>query len=100
VDNGRTLVPRHELVVDQATRWQEWQVVATSADETAIVAFLPRGGTLALDLRDISHPLAVTWYDPLTGAYRSQSSVDGGAVQTFASPFGAAMAVLRLDVVN
>jgi hypothetical protein len=100
VDNGRPLVPRHELVVDQATRWQDRQVAATSADDTTVVAFLPRGGTLTLDLRDVSHSLAVTWYQPLTGTYHRQETVQGGAEQTFTAPFGSAMAVLRLDVIN
>jgi hypothetical protein len=100
VDEGRSLVPRHDLVVGQAKQYQDWQVIARSADERTYVAFLPRGGAITLNLRSIQHPLAVTWYHPLTGEYRRQEAVSGGVERTFTAPFGSAMAVLRLDVID
>jgi hypothetical protein len=100
VDEGRPLVPRHDLVVGQASQYQDWQVIAMSADKRTYVAFLPKGGAITLNLRAIQHPLAVTWYHPLTGEYRRQAAVPGRVERTFTAPFGSAMAVLRLDVID
>jgi hypothetical protein len=100
VDEGRPLVPRHDLVVGQAEQYQDRQVMAVSAEETTYVAFLPKGGAITLNLHAVRHPLAVTWYHPLTGEYLRQEAVLGGVDQTLTAPFGPAMALLRLDVIH
>jgi hypothetical protein len=57
-------------------------------------AFLPQGGTISVDLTTLARTVEVTWYNPLTGQYRDQGTALGGAVRSFASPFGASPSAL------
>jgi len=96
LDGGRPLQPRHELITNQATRSQDRMVMGVSADGLTYAAFLPHGGTISLDLTSLEGRVESTWYNPLTGQYRKQDTVLGGAVCTFVSPFGASQSVLVL----
>ena len=97
LDGGRPFQPRHELITNQATRSQDRMVVGVSADGLTYAAFLPQGGTISLDLTALAGTtVGVTWYNPLTGQYRDQSTTPGGAVHAFVSPFGASQSALVL----
>jgi hypothetical protein len=97
LDGGRPLQPRHELITNQATRFQNRMVVGVSADGLTYAAFLPNGGTISLDLTAlVGTTVGVTWYNPLTGQYHDQGTTPGGAVHAFVSPFGASQAALVL----
>jgi hypothetical protein len=96
LDGGRPLRPRHELIQNQATHAEERMVVGVSTDGLTYAAFLPRGGTISVDLTTLARTIAVTWYDPLTGHYRDQGTTLGGAVRSFASPFGTRPSALVL----
>ena len=72
-------------------------VVGVAADGLTYAAFLPQGGTISLDLTALAgSTVGVTWYNPLTGRYRAQDPVHGGAVRALVSPFGASQSALVL----
>jgi hypothetical protein len=97
LDEGRPLQPRHELIQNQASRYQERMVLGVSADGLTYAAFLPKGGTITVDLTALAEStVGVTWYNPLTGQYRDQGTTPGGAVHSFTSPFGASQSALIL----
>jgi len=94
LDEGRPLVPRHELIRNQATSYANKMVIGVSSTGTTYAAFLPRGGTIALDLGELSGPAGVKWYNPFTGTYAGQTSTTGGTIRSFTAPFGTAQAIL------
>jgi hypothetical protein len=97
LDGGRPFQPRHELITNQATRYQDRMVVGVSADGLTYVAFLPQGGTISVDLKALAGTtVGVTWYNPLTGQYHDQGTTSGGAVRALVSPFGTSQAALVL----
>jgi hypothetical protein len=96
LDSGRPLRPRHELIQNQATRYEERMVVGVSTDGLTYAAFLPQGGTISVDLTALARTVEVTWYDPLIGHYSDQETALGGAVRSFVSPFGARPSALVL----
>jgi hypothetical protein len=97
LDGGRPLQPRHELITNQATRYQDRMVLGVSADGMTYAAFLPKGGTISVDLTAMAEtPVGLTWYNPLTGQYHDQDTTTGGAVRSFVSPFGTSQAALVL----
>ena len=76
--SGRPLQPRHALIKNQATRYQDRMVVGVSADGLTYAAFLPKGGTISLDLTALAGTtVGVTWYNPLTGQYHDQGTTPG-----------------------
>jgi Putative collagen-binding domain of a collagenase len=96
LDGGRPLRPRHALIKNQATLYKDRMVLGVSADGMTYAAFLPNGGTISVDLTALARPIGVTWYNPLTGQYRDVGTTHGGAVRSFASPFGARQSALVL----
>jgi hypothetical protein len=97
LDEGRPFQPRHELIKNQATRYQDRMVMGVSADGMTYAAFLPKGGTISVDLKALTGTtIGITWYNPLTGQYHDQGTTAGGAVRTFVSPFGASQSALLL----
>jgi len=97
LDEGRPFQPRHELIQNQARHYRDRMVVGVSADGMTYAAFLPRGGTIRLDLKALAGTvIGVTWYNPLTGQYHDQGTTSGGAVRAFVSPFAASQSVLVL----
>jgi hypothetical protein len=97
LDGGRPLQPRHELIQNQATRYQDRMVLGVSADGMTYAAFLPNGGTISVDLMALAGTtVGVTWYNPLTGQYSDQGTTSGGAVRSFISPFGTSQSALVL----
>ena len=97
LDGGRPLQPRHALIKNQATRYQDRMVLGVSTDGMTYAAFLPNGGTITVDLTALAGTtVGVTWYNPLTGQYRDQGTTPGGAVRSFTSPFGASQSALVL----
>jgi len=60
---------------------------AAGRPEDLLVAYLPVGGSIQLDLRPASGLLHVTWFDPGTGNTSALFSISGGTLQTFTSPF-------------
>ena len=97
LDGGRPLQPRHRLIKNQAKRYQDRMVLGVSADGMTYAAFLPKGGTISLDLKALAGTtVGVTWYNPLTGQYRDQGTIPGGALRSFVSPFGASQSALVL----
>jgi len=97
LDGGRPLQPRPVLITNQAPRAQDRMVMGVSTDGLTYAAFLPQGGTISLDLTALAGTsVGVTWYNPLTGAYRDQGTTPGGAVRIFVSPFGASQSALVL----
>ena len=91
--------PRHELITNQATRYQDRMVLGVSMDGMTYAAFLPKGGTVSVDLTAlVGTTVGITWYNPLTGQYRDQGTTPGGAVHAFVSPFGTSQSALVLMV--
>lgn len=52
------------------------------------LAYLPAGGSVALDLSGVSGELAAGWYDPRTGSVTADGGVSGGGVRSFTAPDG------------
>jgi fibronectin type 3 domain-containing protein len=99
LDEGRPFQPRHGLIKNQARRYQDRMVLGVSADGMTYAAFLPKGGTISVDLKALAGTtIGVTWYNPLTGQYHDQGTTSGGAVRSFVSPFGARQSALVLMV--
>jgi hypothetical protein len=97
LDGGRPFQPRHTLIKNQATRYQDRIVLGVSADGMTYAALLPNGATIDIDLTALAGTtVGVTWYNSLTGQYRDQGTVPGGAVRSFTSPFGGSQAALVL----
>ena len=48
--------------------------------------YLPRGGTVRVDLSGMTGPIDVTWFDPRTGDTHDANSVQGGGEGSFTSP--------------
>jgi hypothetical protein len=97
LDGGRPFQPRHGLIKNQATRYQDRMVLGVSADSMTYAAFLPKGGTISVDLKALAGTtVGVTWYNPLTGQYHDQGTTSGGAVSSFVSPFGTSQSALVL----
>jgi hypothetical protein len=97
LDEGRPFQPRHGLIKNQATRYQDRMVLGVSADGMTYAAFLPKGGTISVDLKALAGTtVGVTWYNPLTGQYHDQGTTSGGAVRSFISPFGTSQSALVL----
>jgi hypothetical protein len=97
LDEGRPFQPRHGLIKNQTTRYQDRMVLGVSADGMTYAAFLPKGGTISVDLKALAGTtVGVTWYNPLTGQYHDQGTTSGGAVRAFVSPFGASQSALVL----
>jgi len=97
LDEGRPFQPRHGLIKNQATRYQDRMVLGVSADGLTYAAFLPKGGTISLDLTALAGTtVGITWYNPLTGQYHDQGTTSSCAVCSFSSPFGASQSALVL----
>ena len=64
LDEGRPLQPRHELIKNQATRYQD-RILGVSTDGMTYAAFLPNGATIDIDLTALAGTtVGVTWYNP------------------------------------
>jgi len=97
LDEGRPFRPRHELITNQAQRYQDRMALGVSADGMTYAAFLPKGGTISVDLKALAGTtIGVTWYNALTGQYHDQGTTSGGAVRSFVSPFGTSQSALVL----
>jgi uncharacterized protein DUF4038/uncharacterized protein DUF5060/collagenase-like protein with putative collagen-binding domain len=99
LDEGRPLQPHHELIKNQATRYQDHMVLGVSTDGMTYAAFLPNGATIDIDLTAFAGTtVGVTWYNPLTGQYHDQGTVTvpDDAVLSFTSPFGDSQSALVL----
>jgi hypothetical protein len=97
LNEGRPFQPRHELIQNQTTGYQNRKVLGVSADGMTYAAFLPQGGMISVDLTALAGTtIGVTWYHPLTGQYHDQGTTSGGAVRSFVSPFGTSQAALVL----
>lgn len=101
VDNGRPLVPKHHLIQNPAPEHQDRQVLASTVDGRTYVVYMPNGGGVTVDLTALAaSALAVSWYNPLTGTLTNDAARAGGGVQTFHSPLGSAMVVLKISTTN
>ncbi len=58
--------------------------VASSSSE--LVAYLPAGGSTALDLRQLGGPLTARWFDPREGKYGDEWKVQGAGNCEFRAP--------------
>ena len=97
LDEGRPLQPSHALIKNQPTQYQDRMVLGVSADGMTYAAFLPKGGTISVDLTALAGTtVGITWYNPLTGQYLDQGTTPGGEVRDFVSPFGASQSALVL----
>jgi hypothetical protein len=97
LDEGRPFQPRHGLIKNQAKRYQDRMVLGVSADGLTYAAYLPKGGTISIDLKALAGTtVGVTWYNPLTGQYHDVGTIPGGTVHAFDSPFGTSQAALVL----
>ncbi|HSX82456.1 MAG TPA: putative collagen-binding domain-containing protein [Candidatus Saccharimonadia bacterium] len=97
LDEGQPFLPRHGLIKNQATRYQDRMVLGVSVDGMTYAAFLPKGGTISVDLKTLAGTtVGVTWYNPLTGQYHDQGTTSGGTVRSLVSPFGTSQSALVL----
>jgi len=60
--------------------------VLASADE--VVAYLPDGGEVGLDVARLAGERNARWLDPRSGEWSDAGQVEGGAVHTFTAPDG------------
>lgn len=51
------------------------------------MSYLPTGGSVHLDLSAAPGTFQAVWFDPASGAYSASSTVSGGGVVLFTSPF-------------
>jgi hypothetical protein len=51
------------------------------------VIYLPKGGSVTVDLSDASGSVKAEWYNPRTGVYTGQRTAEGGGNRTFGAPF-------------
>jgi enediyne biosynthesis protein E4 len=56
------------------------------ASATELVAYLPEGGPVILDLRGFEGACTARWFNPRDGKFGDQSAVRGGGRQEFQSP--------------
>ncbi|MGH7956935.1 MAG: DUF4038 domain-containing protein [Opitutaceae bacterium] len=94
MDNGRPLVPRHDLVLNQEDDWSRHMPAAMTNDRSSLVALLPQGGMIALDLSHLAAEASVRWYDTFTATYTAGTSVKPGSPRTFTSPLGLQPSIL------
>lgn len=52
------------------------------------VLYLYNGGTVRLDLRDVSGTFSARWYDPRVGTFLSAGTTTGGQERSFTAPAG------------
>lgn len=60
------------------------------------LVYLPAGGSVQVDLRDLSGDASVVWFNPNTNTSQNGAQVTGGASRTLTSPFGTQDAVLKI----
>lgn len=56
------------------------------ASESELVAYLPRGGSVTLDLAKIQGALEARWYNVVDGTWSAPSDAQGGGQGTFTAP--------------
>jgi len=56
------------------------------ASKNELVAFLPSGGEVTLDLTKMNGKLSARWFDPRTGKYNKESQINGGGLSKFKAP--------------
>ena len=64
--------------------------------DAEFLVYLPKGGSVTVDLSAAAGELAVEWFDAAKGKATRAKAVRGGAKRTFKPPF-AGEAVLYLD---
>jgi len=82
------MVPRNELA---SSRY----CMANPGKEYLI--YLPEGGSVTVDLRDVGGALSVEWFNARRAESKTAERAQGGAKRIFASPFGGDDAVLHLE---
>jgi len=85
--NLRAMVPRNELA-------STGYCLADVGKEYLI--YLPEGGSVTVDLRDVVGPVSVQWFNAKSGKSKTAEGTRGGAKRTLASPFRSSDAVLHL----
>ena len=73
-----------QMVPDDALVKAGTAFAMASANELA--AYLPTGGSVALDLSRLTGQLEARWFNPLAGAWGAKFAVQGGGRQEFQSP--------------
>jgi len=94
VDGGRALIPRPDLVLNQPGAWNDGMPVGVTGNLSKLVAHLPTGGTIELDLSELPAATSFEWYDPLAGSYTPGGTATPGTPRSFTSPLGSNQAVL------
>ena len=61
-------------------------LLGTNQSGKEYVIYLPNGGSTTVDLASLPGILQLEWYNPRTGTYQGQTTVQGGAQRTFTSP--------------
>ncbi len=81
------MLPPRELVVEQPGRGDPALFVAAARtdDAAAAVAYLPKGGSVTLDVAALKRPAAARWFDPRTGGWSSAGALTEGT-QEFTAP--------------
>jgi hypothetical protein len=100
IDHGRCLNPRHELIVNRKPDYRDRSVLAVTEDGTKYVAFLPKGGEIQIDLRNVSNRLSGKWFNATTGKYSDAFATPGGEIRSITSCFGSAPSLIVLEVVE
>jgi len=100
IDQGRCLVPRHDLIRDPKDKYRDKSVLAVTQDERRCVAFLPHGGEIQIDLSGVAGTLSGKWFDATTGKYGPAFSVAGGGTRSLVCEFGSSMSLLVLERPN
>lgn len=59
------------------------------------IVYLPLGGEVTVNLRDVSGSFSVEWFNPNTNESKMGEKIEGGEEQVLTSPFGGAGTVKR-----
>lgn len=100
IDNGRCLIPRHELIVNRKLDYRNKSVFAMTENGTKYVGFLHQGGKIQIDLRSVSKRLCGKWFNTTTGEYGKMFSIRGGDVRSCISCFGSTPSLIVLEVID
>jgi len=73
------LSPKHNLA-------SSGYLLGTNTLGKEYIIYLPNGGSTTVDLTSLPGLLQLEWYNPRTGTYQGQTTVQGGTLRSFTSP--------------
>jgi hypothetical protein len=81
------LVPHDELIKAASSGSPGSDVILSAKVGEEYVVYSKFGGTIGVDLSGASGALNLEWYNPRSGVFQGQTTINGGSVQSFTTPF-------------